>query len=71
MLFCQLKILLFTAASFNDNEGSHDDSEEPKRDMSDEDLDHLLKQILAMSDINDDGYVDFFEFVESQKKYAA
>lgn len=34
--------------------------------IKDEDLEHFLKQILEMSDINDDGYIDFFEFVHGQ-----
>ncbi len=36
--------------------------------MSDEELETLIDTSLEMYDLNDDGYVDFYEFVEAQKR---
>ena len=36
--------------------------------MEDEELGQMLDQILKMDDLNQDGYVDYYEFKQAQKK---
>lgn len=51
----------------------HDEDENGKKrvrrvEMTDEELSDLIKQILKDDDANDDGYIDFYEFVTAQRK---
>lgn len=52
----------------------HDTSEEggagesKQVDISDADLESLINQILKDDDMNDDGYVDYYEFLNAQRR---
>ena len=37
-------------------------------DISDEELGRLVESILKDDDINDDGYIDYYEFVQAQRR---
>ena len=37
-------------------------------DISDEELSNLIDPILRDHDINTDGYIDYYEFVQAQRK---
>ena len=37
-------------------------------DITDEELSSLLDGILKDDDINDDGYIDYYEFIQAQRK---
>ena len=43
-------------------------SRKRKVDIGDEELKNLIQQILKDDDLNDDGYVDYYEFVKSQRQ---
>ena len=36
--------------------------------LSDDEIASLIEQILAEDDLNDDGYVDYYEFIHAQKR---
>lgn len=40
-------------------------------DISDSEYYEMIAQILKDDDLNDDGYVDFYEFMQAQKRNAA
>lgn len=51
----------------------HEDSSEEVNkahgiSLSDDELGSLIEQILAEDDLNDDGYVDYYEFVQAQRR---
>ena len=49
---------------------SHNDSDFSLQgiDMNDEELSSVIDSILRESDINNDGYIDYYEFVLAQRK---
>ena len=49
----------------DEEEGGH---ENKQVDISDDELEKVIEQILKDDDLNDDGYVDFYEFVDAQKR---
>ncbi len=51
---------------YHDGEGDHETKK--KVDVSDQELEDLITQILKDDDLNNDGYVDYFEFVQAQKR---
>ena len=51
---------------YHDGEEGHETKK--KVEISDEELENLIDQILKDDDINNDGYVDYFEFVQAQKR---
>ena len=50
------------------HEGGEPGGRKRKVDVSDEELANLVKQVLKDDDLNDDGYVDYYEFVRSQRQ---
>ncbi|XP_011402457.2 PREDICTED: multiple coagulation factor deficiency protein 2-like [Amphimedon queenslandica] len=50
------------------DEDEHGRSRDRHVDVSDEELFDLISSTLKEDDLDDDGYVDFFEFVKSQHK---
>ena len=50
------------------DEDEHGRSRDRHVDVSDEELFDLISSTLKEDDLDDDGYVDFFEFVKSQNK---
>ena len=48
------------------HEGGEPGGRMRKVDISDEELATLIKEVLRHGDINDDGYVDYYEFIRSQ-----
>ena len=36
--------------------------------MDDEELARIVEQIMEDDDLNDDGYVDYYEFLQAQKR---
>ena len=36
--------------------------------LDDEELSNLIDQIMAEDDLNDDGYIDYYEFIHAQRK---
>lgn len=39
-----------------------------KVDISDEEFENLINEILKDDDLNNDGYVDYYEFVKAQRR---
>ena len=37
-------------------------------DIDEDELSRLVEQILGEDDLNDDGFVDYYEFVQAQRK---
>ena len=53
----------------------HDEDENGEKrvrrvELSDEELAEFIRQMLKDEDLNDDGYIDFFEFVKAQRRMA-
>ena len=49
----------------------HEAGEDGKKrqiDIGDAELAELVQQMLKTDDLNDDGYVDYYEFVRSQRR---
>ena len=53
---------------YHDEDGAGGNGEQKQVDISDDELKDMIDQILKDDDLNDDGYVDFYEFVDAQKK---
>lgn len=51
----------------NNSEGTGDDTHK-QVDVSDAELESLINQILKEDDLNDDGYVDYYEFLSAQRR---
>ncbi len=51
---------------YHEEEGGQ--GEQKQVDISDDELKDMIDQLLKDDDLNDDGYVDFYEFVNAQKK---
>ena len=49
------------------HEGEEGHETKKQVDISDEELENLINQILGDDDMNDDGYVDYYEFVNAQR----
>ena len=47
---------------------SGDTGKKRQIDIGDTELADLIKQMLKTDDLNDDGYVDYYEFIKSQRK---
>lgn len=56
------------AAMTHYHEGEEGEQKRMQVDISDEELENLIVQILKDDDLNDDGYVDYYEFVTAQKR---
>ena len=51
---------------------THEDGEVTgKRDITDEELAVIIKEALKAEDRNDDGYIDYYEFVTYQRELQA
>ena len=51
--------------------GSEGEGRRKQIDLSDDELEMLINQILKDDDLNDDGYVDYYEFVKAQRRAEA
>lgn len=54
---------------FNQEHAEGEEGESPSSySMSDEELGKLIELILQEDDLNDDGYVDYYEFVQASRR---
>lgn len=54
---------------FHGDEDRSDGQQQPV-ELSDEELEDLINQILKDDDLNNDGYIDYYEFSHAQKDTA-
>ncbi len=52
----------------HNEEGEEGDSPASSYSMSDDELSNLIELILQEDDLNDDGYVDYYEFVQASRR---
>ena len=52
---------------FHEDGENQPDGKPEAVELTDEELEELINQILSDDDMNNDGYIDYYEFSQSQK----
>ena len=66
-LLCSVLNVAGALTHFHEDEENQPDGKPEAVELSDEELEELINQILSDDDMNNDGYIDYYEFSQSQK----